>query len=361
MKRKFLIWAGAALLVVGLGSCAYDNYNQGYGPANSRTSVGVSYGTGHGYGYGGSAFSTSFFWSTGNPRWGYDPYSRAYFDYTRRSYYDPWLYGYYPVGYRPPVLVGIPHPSGYRSGWCPPPRVVNNVTVVNYRQREQAYRQTNHGWARNVRYDRNPRNAGPPATRGAANPQTRRNDGRGDGQTYDASRRENRGNRNEATPWTGRGSANPSAVDPRRNVRGQEGATRGAPQTRQSGPAARQPERYNSPVAAPPGYSRPAEARQPMPQRDVRGRPEHAVPQQPRATREIRPPASVPRDNRGAVQRVERQQAPSRAAESRMQQPTRAPEPRMRQPQAAPPAARAPGGGGVRGLGQGDDRGNRRR
>ena len=73
--------AGIAALAV--SSCAYDPYYSG----------GTSYsgGYGSGYGYGGSNFSTSFFVSTGSPRWGYDPYAGAYYDYTRRCYYDPYL------------------------------------------------------------------------------------------------------------------------------------------------------------------------------------------------------------------------------------------------------------------------------
>lgn len=147
MTNKILTLAGAAAITLGLGACAYDPYYSG----NTRSAVSVSYGYGHGY--GGSSFSTSFFWSTGDPRWGYDPYVRAYYDFNRRAYYDPYLYGYYPVGYRPPILVGVPHPSGYRQGWCPPPRRVTNVTVTNYRNRQSAYRSTDHRWAQNVRYD----------------------------------------------------------------------------------------------------------------------------------------------------------------------------------------------------------------
>jgi hypothetical protein len=147
MKKNFLRMAGAAALALGLGACAYDPYYTG----NTRTAVSVGYGDG--YGYGGSAFSTSYFWSTGNSGWGYDPYVRCYYHYGRRAYYDPYLYGYYPVGYRPRPLVGVPHPHGYRQGWCPPPSRVTNVTVGNYRDRESAYRNMNHDWARRVKYD----------------------------------------------------------------------------------------------------------------------------------------------------------------------------------------------------------------
>lgn len=154
MKKTLLTFVGAAAIALGFGACAYDPYYTG----NTRTSVSVGHGYGHGY--GGSAFSTSFFWGTGDSRWGYDPYVRSYYDHHRRAYYDPYLNGYYPIGFRPPILVGVPHPVGYRHGWCPPPRRVNNVTVVNYRNRESAYRNTNHRWARNVSYDSRHRDSG---------------------------------------------------------------------------------------------------------------------------------------------------------------------------------------------------------
>ncbi len=131
---------------IAFSSCAYD-------PA--YTSVGGSYSSGYGdgYGYGGSNFNTSLFVSTGNPRWGYDPYCYSYYDYHRRCYYDPYLNGYYPVGYRPVAVVGCPHPHGWRpgSGYCPPPRYVSSVTVVNYRNRETLYRNSNYDWAKQVR------------------------------------------------------------------------------------------------------------------------------------------------------------------------------------------------------------------
>jgi len=157
MKTNLLSIVGIAAVTLGLSSCAYDSYYGGGG--HPRSSVAVGYG--HGYGYGGRSFTSSQFWTTGNPRWGYDPHVRCYYDFDRRAYFDPVLVGYYPVGYRPPVLVGVPHPSGYRSGWCPPPRNVTNITLVNYRNRESAYRNTNHGWARNVRYDARHRAANP--------------------------------------------------------------------------------------------------------------------------------------------------------------------------------------------------------
>lgn len=142
-------------MAVFAGSCTYDpNYwgasaygGSGYGGGESSG----SYGYGYGYGHGGSSFSTSFFISTGDSRWGYDPYCNAYYDYRRRCYYDPYLYGYYPYGYRPPVIVGVPHPHGYRRNYCPPPSRVTSITLVNYSQRERAYRSSNYSWAREVR------------------------------------------------------------------------------------------------------------------------------------------------------------------------------------------------------------------
>lgn len=149
MTKNFRLWmitaaAGAISLV--FSSCANDPY---------YTSVGGSYrsGYGQGYGYGGSNFSTSLFISTGDPRWGYDPHCHSYYDYRSHRYYDPYLYGYYPVGYRPQIVVGAPHPHGWRPGrsYCPPPRTVRNVTVVNYQHRDYAYRNSNYSWAKQVR------------------------------------------------------------------------------------------------------------------------------------------------------------------------------------------------------------------
>ena len=135
----------AALL---LPSCYY------YGP-DGTTSVSGSYssGYGYGYGYGGSSFTTSIFVSTGNPRWGYDPYCYSYYDYYRRCYYDPYLHGYYPIGYRPPVIIGVPHPYGWRPGrgYCPPPSYVRGTVISNYNNRLERYRGSSYQWARQVR------------------------------------------------------------------------------------------------------------------------------------------------------------------------------------------------------------------
>jgi len=138
-----------AVLALALGSCAYDpNYMAG-GAYSSGYEGGPGYG--EGYGYGGSGFSTSLFIGTGDPRWGYDPYCYCYYDYQRRCYYDPYLYGYYPSGYRPMVVVGVPHPYGYNRSFCPPPSRVTSLTLSNYHNREGAYRGSNYGWAHQVR------------------------------------------------------------------------------------------------------------------------------------------------------------------------------------------------------------------
>jgi len=156
MKKTFRVWAGAAigLAIVTLSSCAYDPY-YGSSAGVSYSSGGSSLGYGDGYGYGNSSFSTSIFVSTGNPRWGYDPYTYSYYDYTRRAYYDPYLYGYYPVGFRPYRVYGVPHPHGWRPGrgYCPPPSRIRSTTLSGYRNRESLYRNTNYSWARSARQD----------------------------------------------------------------------------------------------------------------------------------------------------------------------------------------------------------------
>jgi len=151
MKKNLRRLAGAAagaVVALGFNSCAYDPY---YSPV----AVGGSYSSGYGdgYGYGGSSFSSSIFVSTGDPQWGYDPDCYSYYDYHRRCYYDPYLNGYYPVGYRPPVVYGVPHPYGWHpgSGYCRPPSRVTNVTISNYRDRESSYRNSSYGWATQVR------------------------------------------------------------------------------------------------------------------------------------------------------------------------------------------------------------------
>lgn len=149
MKKNLRHWAGAAVGVaaaLAFTSCVYDPY---------ALSVGGGYdsGYGEGYGYGNSHFSSSVFVSTGDPRWGYDASCYSYYDYQRRCYYDPYLNGYYPIGYRPPIIIGTPHPYGWRPGhgFCPPPRYVNHLTLTNYHNRESAYRNSNFEWSKQIR------------------------------------------------------------------------------------------------------------------------------------------------------------------------------------------------------------------
>lgn len=142
MKKNLPRWiiglCGAAAAVL-LSSCMYDPYYSSYGYSDSY--------------YGGGGFSTSVFVSTGNSRWGYDPYCHSYYDYHRRAYYDPYLYGYYPVGYRPPIIIGVPHPGGWRPGYghCPPPRRVVDHRISDYRNRESLYRRSDFSWSNQVR------------------------------------------------------------------------------------------------------------------------------------------------------------------------------------------------------------------
>lgn len=152
MKKNFRLWVASAVGITAafaFSSCAYDPY---YSSLGGSYSSGYSSGYGQGYGYGGNNFSTSLFVTTGDPRWGYDPGCHSYYDYRSRRYYDPYLYGYYPVGYRPVMVYGAPHPYGWQPGrsYCSPPRTVRNVTVVNYQNREAAYRKSDYSWAKKV-------------------------------------------------------------------------------------------------------------------------------------------------------------------------------------------------------------------
>ncbi|MCF7667533.1 MAG: hypothetical protein K9M60_01985 [Akkermansiaceae bacterium] len=138
-NSRFCAITAVLLTATALTSCYYDPY---------FTSVSATYGGSYSsssrhYG-GGSGYSSSVYISTGNPEWGYDPYTYSYYNYRRRCYYDPYLNGFYPVGYRPPVFAGCVHPHGWRPGasYCPPPRRVSNITIVNYRNRESSYRRS---------------------------------------------------------------------------------------------------------------------------------------------------------------------------------------------------------------------------
>ncbi|MGA0900371.1 MAG: hypothetical protein ACO3SO_08200 [Luteolibacter sp.] len=123
-----------------MSSCTYDPY---------YSSV-TSYGSNGG-------ISSSVFIRTSNSRWAYDPQCRSYFDYTRQCYYDPWLHGYYPRGYRPPIIVGVPHPHGWRPGRsvCPPPVHVRTHTIGNHHNRYHHYKKLNHSWCQNLKFASN--------------------------------------------------------------------------------------------------------------------------------------------------------------------------------------------------------------
>jgi len=136
--RKNLRFLGEAaigcMLALISNSCTYEPYY--------TSAVGGAYGPAYGPTYANNSFSTSVFVDTDNPRWGYDPGCYSYYDYSRRCYYDPYLNGYYPIGYRPPVVYGVAHPYGWYPGadHCRPPSRVTNVTITNYQSRESSYR-----------------------------------------------------------------------------------------------------------------------------------------------------------------------------------------------------------------------------
>lgn len=297
MKNNLRFQAAAILGAAGallIGSCAYDpSYGSGgYGATNTS----IAYGTGYGQGFGGSSFSTSLFVSTGNPRWGYDPYCRSYYDFQRRSYYDPYLYGYYPIGFRPPILVGVPHPYGYRSGsrYCPPPSRVTNITLVNYNNRAQAYRNSNHSWARNAQVDNRPITVRPPGGRDSQ--AYRQTDRRGSQPTGRPSYDDSSGRPQPTEPY---GGFNRGGVDPRqqgtpRNVNPSPPYQRGGPEVE---PRSRSnsgrpntvapPTRFNTPVAVPPQAPSRVES---VDRRSL----ERAVPRSAPETRFVPQPRSAP-------------------------------------------------------------------
>jgi hypothetical protein len=233
MTKKFRALVGAAVgavVALGFSSCTYD-------PNYSSASVGGTYSTG-GYGYGGSRVSSSVFISTGDPSWGYDPNCYSYYDYRSRRYYDPYLYGYYPVGYRPPVVYGAPHPYGWRpgGGYIRPPVRVTNVIIPNYQNREYRYRNSNYGWAKQVRSE----------PQGGRYQSSRPSQG-----TYD-----NRNDRNSQTtysrPNTGSRPSTTYSRDSQSRYQGGQ-AVRGSTRTdtRTQNNNGRLPSRYNTPVASP--------------------------------------------------------------------------------------------------------------
>jgi hypothetical protein len=224
--RYLAVAAVGAVVAFGFSSCAYDPY---------YSSVGGSYSTGgygDGYGYGGSTFSTSIFVGTGDPHWGYDPYCYSYYDYRSRRYYDPYLNGYYPIGYRPPVVYGVPHPHGWHPGrgYIRPPGRIYSGTVANYRNREAAYRNTNYGWAKQVRQ-------GPVGA------------GRAQGQRPAQSSYDRNNPPSSSRPSTGSRPAYGSQQGQTRSQSGQTMRESSRPDARQQSNS-RPPSRYNSSVAS---------------------------------------------------------------------------------------------------------------
>ena len=143
--KKTLLAMASAVVALAFASCAYDPYY--YGPSHAAGPSGY-----YGESYDGGSVSTSVFISTGDPRWGYDPTCYSYYDYNRRAYYDPYLNGYYPVGYHPVIVLGVPHPYGWSSGHghIRPPSHVSNTTISNYHNREGLYRSSHYSWANQV-------------------------------------------------------------------------------------------------------------------------------------------------------------------------------------------------------------------
>lgn len=278
MKKNLRFLAGAAagwFAAVGFSSCAYDPYY-------TSTSVGGSYSSGFNGGYGGGS-STSVFVATGDPRWGYDPGCYSYYDYSSRRYYDPYLHGYYPIGYRPPFVYGVAHPYGWRpgGGYCRPPSRVSNQTIVNYRNREDSYR--TYGYSRG----------------GQARQQSNNS-----GRIYDQ-RSASRGNSSES--YQNRSSSGYRS-SPATSSRGQQGGNSSAqPATRTSRsnsypqggaqPSTRYPSRYNTPVAA-------SQPTSPRGNRATPGDPRNR--QGPQQVRELAPPDRA-RGNRQANQPQESQ------------------------------------------------------
>ena len=135
--------AAAALLAAVSTSCYYDPY---YGGGYA----GGGYDGGY---YGGGGGISSTFVYTSNDRWLYDPVVYCYYDRYRGAYYDPYLYGYYPVGYCPRPLYGAYHPHGWRPGHghLPPPSGFRDRYLSNYRDRLSQLKAHNYRWAQNVR------------------------------------------------------------------------------------------------------------------------------------------------------------------------------------------------------------------
>jgi hypothetical protein len=338
----FLSAAVGALALTACDPYAYSvggSYTSGPYSVVSGVADYNSYGYGAGYGYGNPGFSTTYFVSTGSPRWGYDPYCHSYYDYQRRCYYDPYLYGYYPAGYRPLVVTGVPHPHGYRGNYCPPPARITNVRLANYHNRAGAYRGTSYSWARqvSVRPAAPPPRAhyGNPGNAGGRQPYGTANAARAYPNSYQAHAPAGR----QASPQ-GRGTSYAPQAQPGRTFGGSNPATyprQPSPAVRPQGSGRRptMPGNYNVPVQTQPPSQRagnPRERRQqltPTPVPQVRQQPQ----------RPAMPPAAV--------------RSPQPAARPSPPAASQQPGPRSGGGESRRGAAPERGPGRVRGLGEG--------
>lgn len=337
MSKHLTLWSAIVLgsaAMLGLNSCDpyyySGSYSSGYSGSYSNSyPVGYGSGYGSGFGYGSPSFTTSFFVSTGSPVWGYDPYCRSYYNYQRRCYYDPYLYGYYPRGYRPPILVGVPHPRGYRSNYCPPPVRITNVTLNNYDQRARRYGSLQQPWSREVRMHDYRQGRSSAAPRGYDNRQQVPYG------TMDS------GSRRSVTPqrpsWLGEGNRNQYTPEP-----GMQPDV-----SRRSSRSTGLPSHYNQPViqAPTPGRSQdmrtrrsaitPQQAPHFQPQSPPQARPQAPAPQPVQ-------PQAPPQIERRMPERMDREtpRMPDRPMPDRAARP--APEPRQSPPSAPAPTANRP-------------------
>ena len=128
---RLLRGTAAAAFVALTASCYYSPYDT------------VGYSTSVGFATGGTTFI-----HTSSNRWLYDPTIRCYFDNHRRCFYDPWIGGYYPVGYCPPPIRHVPHPYGWSGrGYCPPPTRIYDRRIHGYHDRIGLLRSRDLAWA----------------------------------------------------------------------------------------------------------------------------------------------------------------------------------------------------------------------
>lgn len=145
---RWLRGAAAAAATILVTSCYYDPaYYAGGGGGG-----GGYYGDGGGGGYGSASIGTTFVY-TSSDRWLYDPDVYCYYDRHSRRYYDPYLNGYYPVGYCPRPIYGASHPHGWRPGHnhLAPPSGFRDRILPNYQNRVNQLKQANYAWASKVR------------------------------------------------------------------------------------------------------------------------------------------------------------------------------------------------------------------